>query len=263
MDKTCQTQFDSRLFWTRRLAAQPSLTGTGTAPFGPAYQHWLYRLKEAAIRRLLRPYHDRLKTSAVLNVGCGRGYFEPFFARYGTSRVTGVDFIESAIAALRREHAEYEYMTADIARPLPETLDGRTFALVTAIDVLYHIVDESAFTSALTNLCRLSHSQGGMMLWTDAPYRVNDPAWPHCRYRSWADYDLVLSRFHIRRVACTPMYFLFDVYNRHSEFWARHPRWSYPLMYAVDRIVAARGWRTSTNYCVLAIRQAPGEEVSS
>ncbi len=261
MAETCRTQFDSQPFWSRRLEEQPALTGTGTAPFGPLYQRWLYKLKEVAIKKLLRPYRDRLQSAEVLNVGCGTGYFEPFFARYGAGHVTGVDFVKSAIETLRRKHTPYEYLTADISEPLPEDLIGRTFNLVTAIDVLYHIVDESSYRAALGNLCRLCHPQGGLLLWTDAPGRENNPAQSHCRYRSWSDYDRILSPFHVHRVAWTPMYYLFDVYNRRSEFWARYPRWSYPLMYVVDRLLAARGWRKSTNYCFLAVRQVPDEEV--
>jgi len=257
MSAPSAASFEARSYWAGRLGEDPELTATGTRPFGVEYQHWLYRLKEAAIGRLLRGQGVRVAGATVLNVGCGHGYFERLFARHGARHVVGADFVASAVEALRRRQGEFEYHTADITKPLPECLEGRTFDVVTAIDVLYHIVDDAAFERAVRNLCSLCRPNGGVLLWTDAPRRDYDERNPHCRYRDASAYADVFVEYGLVQRAATPMYSLFDVYHRWSEAFARRPRVWYPLMYGFDRLFARFGWRATTNYAAIATR---GEE---
>ncbi len=253
--------FDASRYWSKRLHRSASLEATGTLPFDGRYQQWLYRLKEAAIRRVLRPWRDGLRGVSVLNVGCGGGYFEPFFAACGASRLMGVDFVASAVERLQADRPEFEYAVADLTQPLPASLAGRSFDLVTAIDVLYHVVDDRRFTRALANLCSLCRPDGGLLLWTDAPGRAAERGATHCRYRDRSAYDNILADHGLSIARTTPMYCCFDVYTSWSERLARHPRFTYPAMYAFDRLFAARGWRSTSNHCLVAVR-GQAEEVS-
>lgn len=240
-------------YWGGRLHERSPLEATGTRPFCARYQQYLYRLKEAAIMRVLRPVRARVRGASVLNVGCGWGYFEPFFARLGAAEVAGADFVASAIEQLKARRPEFEYHCADLTGELPESLRERRFDLVTALDVLYHIVDDAAFERALANLCTLCRP-GGLFLWTDAPYRRNDPTQPHCRYRDLGAYRRVFERHGVEPMRSAPMYHLYDQYAWYSEGAARHPRVWYSLMYTFDRAMAPLGLRRSTNYCALGIR---------
>jgi SAM-dependent methyltransferase len=248
--------FDARHYWARRLTDGAQLAATGTRPFGEDYQLWLYRLKEAAVRRAISQCRGDVSGADVLNVGCGWGYFEPLFAQWGAAQVTGIDFVESTVQALKARGGPFEYHTGDIGGALPAALTGRTFDVVTAIDVLYHLVDERAFVRAVRNLCSLCRPDGGMLVWTDAPWRATrqDEQHPHCRYRNWSRYQAIFEEFGLTRLAATPMYHLFDVYQPWMEHLARHPSIAYPLMYAFDRVTARFGWRRTTNYCAVAVR---------
>lgn len=246
--------FDAFQYWHERLKDGSSLEATGTRPFGEAYQRYLYRLKEGAILRVLRPWRDRLRGARVLNVGCGWGHFEPFFGRLGAAEVVGVDFVESAVSALQAARPEYAYHVGNIAEALPPALEGRAFDVVTAIDVLYHITDDAAFHAAVRRLCTLCEPQGGLLLWTDAPFRRNDQSQQHCRYRPRHAYQRVFSRSGVRWQSSTPMYHLFDVYRPWSEWAADHPRFVYPLMYGFDRLFARFGGRQDANCCCIAQR---------
>jgi len=250
--------FDASKYWAKRLHRSASLEATGTLPFDGRYQQWLYRLKEAAIHRALRPWRDRLRGASVLNVGCGGGYFEPFFAACGASQLMGVDFVASAVERLQADRPEFEYAVADLSQPLPPSLVGRSFDLVTAIDVLYHIVDDNLFARALENLCSLCRPDGGMLLWTDAPGRVTEQNATHCRYREPADYSRILAKRELSLARSTPMYCCFDVYTSWSERFARYPRLTYRAMYAFDRLFATRNWRRTTNHCFVAVHGQTG-----
>ena len=248
------SRFDASTYWQERLGESPSLSTTGTRPFGEDYQRYLYRLKEVALRRLLRPCRDRLVGGCVLNVGCGWGHFEPFFANLGADRVTGVDFVESAITTLQARRPQFEYLTVDMTQPLPASLANRSFDVVTAMDVLYHIVDEDAFRVAVNNLCSLCRP-GGLLIWTDAPHRPHDPEHPHCRYRAWSAYQDLFADHGLEFRSSAPMYGLFDAYWPWSERAADHPRLFYPLMYAWDRLIARFGWRRTANHLAIARRE--------
>lgn len=250
-------EFNASDYWRDRLASDPSLTGVGTRPFGAAYQRFLYRLKEAAIRRVLRNGRATVAGASVLNVGCGVGYFEPFFDRMGAARIAGVDVAASSIERLRKRHPRYEYQVADVGLPLSAPLIGRSFDLVTAIDVLYHVVDDARFETAIENLCRLCGC-GGMLLFTESPQatvRANGDDSPHVRHRNPEQYRALFADHGLRIVAQTPMYHFFDRPIRGMNLLAKYPNVSFPLMYAVDRTIARWGFSRSANYCALAVRR--------
>jgi len=251
---TGSKSFEPSRYWNSRLAEGIRLAATGTRPFGEYYQRYLYRLKDAAFRKLLKPYQHRLKGARVLNVGCGWGYFEPLFKELGAAEVTGVDFVSETIAELSRTRHEYEYIYANITKELPDVLKGRTFDLVTCIDVIYHIVDDDDFYQALRNMCELCDPHEGIFLWTDAPRRVNNSSHPHCRYHSFVDYQPVFERYGLQARATRSMYHLYDKYWSWSERVSKYPRVTYPLMYAFDRCVAGWGWRVDANVAALAVR---------
>ncbi len=246
-------------YWSNRLKEGSRLAATGTRPFGEEYQRYLYRLKERSITRILRPYRDRIQDGRVLNVGCGWGYFEPMFKRMGAREVVGVDFVDETIRELKATRPEFEYHRANISEPWPVALQGRTFDLVTSIDVLYHIVHPESFTHALRNLCGACDPDGGLLMWSDAPQRKNSEAHPHCRYRTRQDYQPELERHGFIVRETMPMYHLFDNYWSWSEFAADHPRLCYPLMYTFDCFFARWGGRPDSNVLTLASRVAVEE----
>lgn len=246
-------EFNASDYWRDRLANDPSLTGVGTRPFGATYQRYLYRLKEAAIRRVLCAGRANVAGASVLNVGCGVGYFEPFFDRLGASSVTGVDVAASSIERLRACRPRYDYHVADVGLPLSAPLVGRSFDLITAIDVLYHVVDDARFETAIENLCRLC-GDGGMLLFTESPQATVGDALPHVRHRSPEQYHAMLAEHGLRMIARTPMYHFFDRPIRGINLLANYPNVSFPLVYAVDRIIARCGFIPSANYCAIAMR---------
>jgi 2-polyprenyl-6-hydroxyphenyl methylase / 3-demethylubiquinone-9 3-methyltransferase len=94
----------------------------------------------------------------ILDVGCGAGLLTEPLARLGGA-ATGVDAAPENIAAAR-EHAAgqglaIEYRAGDIA-----ALEIGSFDLITAMEVIEHVTDPSAFVDALT--ARLA--PGGLLI---------------------------------------------------------------------------------------------------
>lgn len=102
-----------------------------------AYWHWR---RFRAIRSLLAG--DAADT--LLDLGCHGGYLTARLKLYtGASAVTAYDLSPSAIEHARRTHPGIRFEVADLHLGIPEP--DRRFDLVSAFDVLEHLLDPAAF----------------------------------------------------------------------------------------------------------------------
>jgi len=94
----------------------------------------------------------------AIDVGCGAGLLVEPLARLG-ARMTGIDAAPENIGAARAHAAaaglDIEYIAGGI-----ENLPGRTFDLVTSMEVIEHVTDPAAFIGALAGAL----AEGGLML---------------------------------------------------------------------------------------------------
>lgn len=99
-----------------------------------------------------------LAGKAAIDVGCGAGLLVEPLARLG-ARMTGIDAAPENIGAARAHAAatglDIEYIAGGI-----ENLPGRTFDLVTSMEVIEHVTDPAAFVRALAGAL----AEGGLMI---------------------------------------------------------------------------------------------------
>ena len=99
-----------------------------------------------------------LAGKAAIDVGCGAGLLAEPLARLGAA-VTGIDAAPENIGAARAHAAAtglaIEYVAGGI-----EDLPGRTFDLVTSMEVIEHVTDPAAFVAALAGAL----AEGGLMI---------------------------------------------------------------------------------------------------
>jgi len=133
---------------------------------GPARMGYI---RDAACRHFgretdqLRP----LKGLTALDVGCGAGIVTESLARMGAA-ATGLDASDDAIAAARL-HAGDSGLDIDYCAGSAEALaeEGRTFDLITALEVVEHVADVDLFLGALARLLK----PGGLLVFS-APNRT-------------------------------------------------------------------------------------------
>lgn len=95
----------------------------------------------------------------ALDVGCGAGLLCEPLARLG-AQVTGVDAAPENIGAARA-HAQASGLTIDYQAGEFETqVKGRTFDLVTSMEVIEHVTDPAAFVAGLA----AALAPGGLMI---------------------------------------------------------------------------------------------------
>ena len=106
---------------------------------------------------------DRFDARAVLDLGCGNGWFTEALARCGFETL-GVDINEPAIALARRSHPGIPFLPFDATQTPPAELAGR-FDAVVAIDVVDHVAQPRRLLHQAAACLR----PGGLLLVT-VPY---------------------------------------------------------------------------------------------
>lgn len=100
-----------------------------------------------------------LAGKTALDVGCGAGLLCEPLARLG-AQVTGVDAAPENIGAARA-HAQASGLTIDYrAGEFENEVKGRTFDLVTSMEVIEHVSDPAAFVAGLA----AALAPGGLMI---------------------------------------------------------------------------------------------------
>jgi len=99
-----------------------------------------------------------LAGKTAIDVGCGAGLLAEPLARLG-AKMTGIDAAPENIGAARAHAAatglEIDYIAGGI-----EDLPGRSFDLVTSMEVIEHVTDPAAFVGALAGAL----AEGGLMI---------------------------------------------------------------------------------------------------
>lgn len=147
-------------WWEDRHRDHVGLDAVGYAGAGEAYNAWLYRVRRRLFRRHVAPLVH--PANSVLDVASGTGFYVDLWKRAGVRDVTGSDVSPTAVHRLRSRFTGVPIDRFDIAGPASE-LPQRQFDLVSAFDVLFHLIDDEAYRRALANLARLV-KPGGLLV---------------------------------------------------------------------------------------------------
>jgi SAM-dependent methyltransferase len=209
-------QFDARDYWERRLQHNHGLVGVGFLRLGKGYNTWLYRLRRSIFLRRMRATGMDLAGAEVLDVGAGTGFYVERWRELGVRKVVGLDLTTVATERLRRRFPADEFHNLDIGGELGEDaglLAGRQFDAVSCFDVLFHIVDNERFETAIQNIAALIRP-GGLFVFSD--YFVHPEVMgrsmqsPHRISRSLDHFQDVLKRSSFEVVERRPVFFLMN-----------------------------------------------------
>lgn len=198
---------DYRDYWEDRLTREPNLRGTGHRAFGLGYNKMLYRAQRDCLELLLAKHQVELAGRRVLDIGSGAGFYVHFFEEADAGQVVGIDITEASVEYLRKVFPRQDFRVCDIgSRRIP--LAG-PFDIISAMSVLYHLVDDARFEQAVTHLGHLLFD-GGYLLITDTFSPPLLPSASHVRFRALEAYrELLLDRgLHI--VDILPIYYLMN-----------------------------------------------------
>jgi SAM-dependent methyltransferase len=155
--------FDPEQYWEGMHLENRGFSAVGFAGLGDGFNTWMYRLRRVVVRRALRRAGLSLAGATVLDVGAGTGFYVRIWLELGADHVTGIDLSEAAVNTLRGEFPAASFIRDDIAAP-SEATRSRYYDVVSAFDVLFHIVDDERFVRALKNIGDLTRAGGHLLL---------------------------------------------------------------------------------------------------
>lgn len=158
-------KFDAAAYWENRLRGNVALERIGHIALGRHYNEWLYRVRESVFRRTVESLGVDLSASSVLDVGSGSGFYVRVWKELGVRRITGLDLTSAAVEHLRMLFPDTTFYKADVGGNF-ELPDNPPFDLISAFDVLFHIVDDARYQTAIANIHSLLRP-GGLFLLTD------------------------------------------------------------------------------------------------
>jgi len=158
--------WDPRQYWEDRLSSDFSLNGVGFRRLGPSFNKWAYKVRGERFRAVVAGLGIDWAGADVLDVGSGTGFYIDRWDELGVRRVTGVDVTETAVKALSSRFPDKTFLRLDIGTAI-DGLEPASFDAVSAMDVLFHIVDDAAFARAIQNVGTLL-KPGGVFIWSDA-----------------------------------------------------------------------------------------------
>lgn len=240
--------FDAPGYWDRRLGDHFDLRGVGYLRYSRGYNECLYRRKGEVLAGAMRRHGIRVGESRLLDLGSGTGYWLRWFKARGGENLTGLDVSESAVARLSKELPETRVYRADLTQRWP--VEG-PFDLISAFDVLYHVVDDEGFEGALEEATRVL-APGGFLVLTDRlGGELSRDGAAHVRFRTLQHYRSILAPRGVTVEATYPLFYLLNGGLANLR-WVRHRprlRWLVvrlenllaPLLLRLDRALVAPG----------------------
>jgi SAM-dependent methyltransferase len=200
--------FDPEQYWEGMHTQNRGFAAVGFAGLGVGFNLWMYRVRRKVLRRALRRAGVSAEGATVLDVGAGTGFYVREWLELGAARVDGIDLSGAAVQALRDAFPEADFEREDIAEP-GDALLGRQYDIVSAFDVLFHIVDDERFARALENIGRITRP-GGHLLLSDNFLHGPTVRGRHQVSRSLAEIDDTLAAAGWESVVRLPMFFLMN-----------------------------------------------------
>jgi SAM-dependent methyltransferase len=273
--------YDPRDHWSR-LHARGDLSSVGQSGLPADLNAWLYRALERRVRWFVAGHRVLDGVTSVFDVGAGTGYWVRVWHDLGAARVDGCDLVPAAVDRLDAEFGRRgdRFVVADIGAPDPG-LPAEQYGLVSVMNVLLHVTDDTAFARALASLAALVAPRGRLLMvepiLLDASYARPPTETQTSRARVFAAYRDPLLAAGLELVEVRGAVAMANnpieagsraAYDRYLRWWrwvARRSkaspasiRWLGPLMLALDRIVLATGAAPSSKV-VLFRRPAGGD----
>lgn len=206
-----EQQLDVLTYW--RNLVQPTAAGdlsqVGHPDMGDEFNRRAYALRLRALERALSGASVDLPGARVFEAAYGTGFYLQYWKSKGCTEVFGADISEGACARAQINFPSFDLRVADLALLDKESdwteLRDR-FTVVTAIDVLYHLVCDENAERALSSLAELV-APGGILVLTEKPQGLGEPRTeaPIVRRRPWSWYDRTLSKRDMLRESLLPV----------------------------------------------------------
>lgn len=151
------SKIDDKAYWKNRHASVNTIKASGLKSVGVKANSYIYQILTEQYAKLLSTL-DISNVKTILDCGFGDGHFLRFFTEnFPNKVVTGVDISDAA-----KDKIDFVPKNRLHVSDLASLKLDKKFDLVHCFDVLYHILGESDYRSALENIA--NHSKEYVIL---------------------------------------------------------------------------------------------------
>jgi SAM-dependent methyltransferase len=226
-----KTGFDAAAYWENRLAGEFELGDVGFLGLGEAWNQWAYAVRRRIFRRHVRRLRRDWSAARVLDVGSGTGFYVKNWLELGVRDLTASDITNAVVNRLRGEYPGLDVHRIDIGDDI-SVLEPASYDVISAFDILFHIVDDEAYFRAMANMATLL-KPGGTLVCTDKPRPAGREADPHHVMRPLAQMEEAIAAAGMEIVKRKPAFvFMNDPVDRTGPW---QTTWWEPL---TDRLKA-------------------------
>lgn len=195
--------YDAESFWEQRLRGRFDVAAAGYRGLGRSYNDALYRQRAVVLKRAVSRYRLPVADADVVELGPGTGFYVERWKAMGVRSLVGLDITSVVPERLSVAFPEYRFEQADVSEPWPVATASAD--LVTAFDVLFHVVDDGRFAAAVAEAGRVLRP-GGFFLVSDL--FVHDAAFRvfHQVSHTLAEYTAVLEAAGLEIVGRLPVF---------------------------------------------------------
>jgi 2-polyprenyl-3-methyl-5-hydroxy-6-metoxy-1,4-benzoquinol methylase len=220
-------------YWEELLSKDFSLSGVGYQGLGKNYNKWLYRARKRIMGWFLRKYPLNIKDINILDIGCGTGFYVEFWEKKGAIQLTGMDLTRKSVTELSKKYDLYKFFRGNIGDN--ELKLNEKFDLITAFDVLFHIVDEERFDNAIRNIGNMARPEA-IILISDNFLRKPRPSGFNQAHRTLEQYERAFLKNRIEILDLKPIFYLMNgpIDIRNDFFFKLYSRlWCTVMSYMV------------------------------
>ena len=198
-------KFEESNYWRQRLAGDCDLGVVGHRSLGRGYNEYIYRRRTECLMEALHLLDINPSQCNVLDLGCGSGYYAAFWKELGVSELTGIDLSDASVRLLHKRFPEYTFLQADITQAEVIRRIKGPYSIVTLLDVVYHIIDDTAALNALKTAADALKPTGILLLFEQfAPKDYS--LLPHVKFRGKMNYISLIEAAELEIVNRQPLF---------------------------------------------------------
>ncbi len=203
-----QTKFNPESYWEDRLSKKFSLLGVGDFTLGEPYNKLMYKVRQSAFSNVLKILKLNLREKSILDIGSGTGFYIDLWRKKSVKKLVGSDLTEVAVKRLSEKFTDIDFKQVDItSEKIPFTHES--FNVISAFDVLFHIVEDEKFESAIYNIYNLL-GKGGVFIYSDNFINGETIRVQHQVSRSLVYNNEVMEKVGFREILVKPMFVLMN-----------------------------------------------------
>jgi SAM-dependent methyltransferase len=214
--------FDAGTYWDKRLRRDWTLHGVGLLAATASWNEALYRVRGRVFQRVAATLQTDLYKASVLEVGPGTGFYLEQWKKQKVRALSGLDIAASAVAQLSQKFPEVELACGDVCEDVSALRKSHPqgFDVVSAFDVLFHVMDDEKYQQAFKNVESLL-APGGWFVFSEK--FLHRPTQRRTNYvnRSIEDTTDALLDAGLVPVRRLPMFYLMTYPSDAAQPWQR------------------------------------------